>query len=355
MYAYLQPRLQFRNSTIIKYNQPEFDKNCKKSINLNTFSESNNNNAYSGTTTIATQKRIRRSIDILLQLSPTQIIYNPIIKKHHKFKINFMTLTISSRVIIEHKLAYKHLLRPFLQWLDKTKKIDTYLWKAELQKRMQIHYHITTNVFIPMTEIREKWNYLQRKLGLINNEDNPPSTEIKSVKNINNIEHYLAKYIAKDDSESKEKNRSNDLIELVNNEALLGNMLSCHTITTFNDYSIDGKVWDCSKNIKSNNYYTVDENETITSILEANCIDNYVAKLIITPNCSIIKMKENYITKVLSKEYINDYNNYISSVKSCNKFRSKFDIDDIIKIEKINEFINKKIESKFTTTQKELF
>lgn len=306
--------LQLRNSSLIYYNQAEHDSNSNYKSNNNSFSKSNRNSAYTGQVKEGTKKRIRKALDLFMQSTYNQQIFNPVSNRMINFRLAFITLTISNKEIQDHKFCYNNLLRPFLQWLDKTIKVNSYIWKAELQKRGQIHYHITISNFIHHTEIREKWNYLQRKAGLIENNQHPPSTEIKQVHKINNIEHYLAKYISKSENEN--------------------NRLNC-------------KVWDCSANLKTNSYFTLEVNETNSKHLLINNIESKIIKEIQTDNCLIIKTKEGYIKEVLKGSLLDEYFNYVSAIKSNNKFIQIHKRDNIprAKTQAIREF--EEIERKF--------
>lgn len=274
--------LQIRNSSMVYYAMPEYENLNKFKSNQTTFTKSNRNSQYSGQVKIGTQKRIRKALDLLLQISKNEVIHNPISGKNFNFRLSFITLTISSKEIQEHKFAYKNLLKPFLDWLTKTKGVTCYIWKAELQKRGQIHYHITTPNFVKYDEIRSKWNYLQAKNNLIEKGSTPPSTEIKSVRKINNIEHYLAKYIAKAVDENK--------------------ALNC-------------KVWDCSKNLKSNNYFTIEMNEKNAQMLCHNGIEDILVEEVYLDNCTILKSKEGYVEKLLKENLKEEYESWKKSIK----------------------------------------
>jgi hypothetical protein len=82
--------------------------------------------------------------------------------------------------------------------------VINYIWKAEIQgKRLIergercIHFHITTNKFIPWQKIQTKWNSLQKAHGIIPDESNPNGTDVHSVVKENKIIGYMAKYITK--------------------------------------------------------------------------------------------------------------------------------------------------------------
>ena len=312
--------IQFRNSTLIIYHQREKEEYSKgKYSNSKTYTPTSLN-SYSGETNKSNQKRIRKALDTLLQSTKTHRIYNPILKVSHSFRLAFITLTISSKVIIDHKRAYSNLLRPFLQWLQVTKGNNFYIWKAELQKRGQIHYHITVNTFIEMSEIRSKWNYLQRKNGIIKENYNPPSTEIKAVKNIRNIEHYLAKYISKNTSENYTLNE-NSINEIIQDEVeCLGAIISCYPSNTCNFRKIEGKIWDCSENLKINKFFTLElEGDVLINTYKyLQC--NEKSEVINTDNCTIVKGSEKTKEYLLKNNDLAEYKMYLKCCKENIKY-----------------------------------
>ena len=145
--------------------------------------------------------------------------------------LSFITLTVSDpQKKLSGKEAYQKLLSHFLAWMRRTKKINTYIWKAELQQNGQIHYHITTPAFINYQEICDKWNNLQRQAGLLNKYASEKghydanSTDIHSVRDVKDLSAYLIKYIAKQSQ---------------------------------NQESLGGKVWDCSENLSRAKYHSL--------------------------------------------------------------------------------------------------
>jgi len=197
--------------------------------NKTTFDKYDKYAKYTGVMSGTARKNIQKAIDILLQISPEIMLYNPVSCSYHQFKINFITLTISDAKNTTHHDAYSKCLAPFLRWI-RSKGATAYIWKAELQHRGQIHYHITTNKFIHYKEIRLIWNKFQKRAGYLEvyglkfKHFNPNSTDVHSVTKIRNIKNYLGKYLSK---------------EVSKNEAIK---------------NIKGKVWDCSKNLKVGYY-----------------------------------------------------------------------------------------------------
>jgi len=153
--------------------------------------------------TAGSVRRIRTAVEVLLQRSPEKMVYNPIIQRPTKFRLTFLTLTLSCQQIIPPKEAYSEGLAPFLRWVRGVG-VSDYIWKAELQARGQVHYHITTNQFIRYDQIKSTWNRIQERAGWLDDfvqrhgHRNPNSTDIHAVYKVRRLDLYLCKYLAKD-------------------------------------------------------------------------------------------------------------------------------------------------------------
>lgn len=219
---------------------------------------------YSGTMTKGAKKRLTKTVDMLLQLSPKRQIYSEVLGKEITHRLSFITLTISeSGQNLTAKEAYQKLLLPFLRWLTRTKGVKTYIWKAELQKRGQIHYHITTPSFINWKEIRSKWNNLQRAEGLLDDfykkfkHLDPNSTDVHEVYKADDLTGYMIKYLAKAESQEDK--------------------------TT-------GKLWDCSSNLKGLKYPTFEMTRQQDEFLRTLAHLNYLRPKHLD-RCTILQMK----------------------------------------------------------------
>lgn len=214
---YFEPFLQIRHSSLLFYSLPTGDIN----YNRHNLTEK----TYSGKVTTGAQRRIKKAIDLLLQLSPPRWITNQITNRQELHTLSFITLTIPGK---ERRLTasegHKMLLAPWLLRMKRKHGLTTYLWKAEFQKNGQLHYHITTPAWIPYTAIKEEWNNLMSKNQMLINwfaehpNKFPNSTDVHKVYKIKNIGAYLMKYLSKNDQDAE---------------------------TT-------GKIWDCSMNLKVN-------------------------------------------------------------------------------------------------------
>jgi hypothetical protein len=169
-------------------------------------------------------RKVKRAIQILLAISDWKTAYNTSNGRAYKWKINFVTLTLSAAQgkRTDAELS-KYLFQPFLRILRNKYGWTSYVWRVERQKNGNLHWHITGNKWINWRYLRTDWNRAQEKLGFITQFEkahghrDPNSTDVHSVNSIRNLAGYLAKYMAKTEKEGQ---------------------------------IIDGKLWDCSLNIK---------------------------------------------------------------------------------------------------------
>lgn len=254
------PYLQVRNNCLLYYEVPTTSpaKGNPNLVNLN---------KYTGTMSTGASSRIKKAVDILLQLSPERIVYNPITLKYFPFTINFITLTISCRRNIGLVEGYQKMLMPYLRKM-KRHGMKTYIWKAEFQKRGQLHYHITSNFFINWSLIRNEWNNLQRSNGYlneyarVNRHYDANSTDVHSVYKVRDIGAYLAKYLAKGEGRKVLPPRG----------------------------SGNGKVWDCSRNLKRKRFSFILGNAQEIRI--SDLIDKGKMEMIELEHCVIFRMKD---------------------------------------------------------------
>jgi hypothetical protein len=187
------------------------------------------------------EHKINRAIDYLTYLAqPKRLPYT----QHGKgllFRLNFITLTLSSEQIHSDHEIMLRVFSPFLQSLRQKWHVSNYIWRAERQSSGGIHYHIVTDRFIPWNELRNVWNRYQQTLGYVtryrDNQINwnregfrprpelyktwprtkqykayiegirhdwqsPNSTDVHSLKLITNVRAYFKKYMTKEGQNS---------------------------------------------------------------------------------------------------------------------------------------------------------
>lgn len=222
------PMMQVRSRSLILFNQYIGDRKASILTNRNRHNLSAER-TYSGEITKHAKRRLARAVSLLNQSSIWRKVQPSWQKSPIDFKLSFLTLTIPDDNQISGKEAYQVLLKPFLRKCKSKFGLNSYIWKAELQARGQLHYHITSNCFMEYSQVQQVWNNIVESAGFMDNfkakygHNSPHSTEIRAVKNVKNIEAYLVKYISKSDDAGR---------------------------------SIGGKVWGCSDNLKGASYFS---------------------------------------------------------------------------------------------------
>lgn len=197
------PCLAFRPYYTVAYSMPADERGRWRKSNRPKV------NAPEGVISARAEKRIRLAVQWLIICSDVKTVYSKKENKSFKFLLNFITLTLSEKQKHSDIELKNLLLNPFLDWMKRRHGANCYLWKAESQKDTgNIHFHITTNVFIHWKSIRRKWNELQYKIGYEKcftdgNTNGKNSTDVKAVKNIKKIGFYLSKYFVKNQDDRR--------------------------------------------------------------------------------------------------------------------------------------------------------
>lgn len=192
-------------------------------------------------------KRLKDKVNWLVFKSKKKKVKYPNGTISKNFRISFITLTLPSQQ--QHSdIEIKRIFNNFLTTLRKRYNMTDYVWKAELQKNQNIHFHLTTNIFLHHATIRTLWNNAINRLGYVsayqshfstmsfeeykalrlanaqksnstvNEEDiikayndgkknkwsNPNSTDVKTVFRVDNLAAYLAKYLSKKTAKNSE-------------------------------------------------------------------------------------------------------------------------------------------------------
>lgn len=257
------PVCQVRAKSLVLYSQLMNREEFPRSSTV--FQSNKERVVYTGSVTKGATKRLKKAIQTLVAISKNQVVYHDQWSYPIRFRLSFITLTLPApqETITDREIINKA-LAPFLRECTRKDKLNHYIWKAERQKNGNIHFHITTNVFIHYQTVQDRWNNHLQKFGLIDkfesvhNHRNPHSTEIRAVRNVTEIEKYLQKYYMKKAKEGDE---------------------------------IKGKLWDCSLSLKSVPWpsFIIDEktNNHLTWTIQ-----HYNENLIDLEKCSILWFDE---------------------------------------------------------------
>jgi hypothetical protein len=148
-------------------------------------------------------------------ISNKKRVYSKKEKKSFTFQLSFIDLTLPT--VQKHSDEYikKHMLSPFLKWMQRSWSCNSYIWKAEVQNEGNLHFHITTNKFIHWKSIRTKWNRILSAHGYCKvfqdgtNDKGNAATRIKAVINPKQISNYVANYCTKKDTFKTNKHFKN--------------------------------------------------------------------------------------------------------------------------------------------------
>lgn len=281
-------------------------------------------------------KKIKLAIDWLLFLANDKKVFSKKHNKHFNFKINFVTLTLSSTQRHSDQTIKDSLLSQFLRECKIYHKIENYLWRAESQKNGNIHFHIVTDKFLPWDWLQKTWNRIQNKLGYVdsfsknmqdkfksgfiydksdkyqrsystqynsylkgskNNWTSPNSTDVHSVKHIRNISNYLAKYCT--------KNPENCQICEPSGE-------SSHYYSKPNSNNvraIEGTIWNLSNSLSKFKRAVLIIGGNVEDELRLIC-DKFKDKLIYYDYTSVLYVPVYIWSKLIKKELFTIFYNY---------------------------------------------
>jgi hypothetical protein len=239
-------------------------------------------------------RKLTKAADYLCYMASPQEQYDRFKGKNLKFRLTFVTLTLSSSQIHSDVVIKSLFLNQFLTEAKKRWNVSRYVWRAEKQLNGNIHFHILTDRFIPWSELRDVWNRIQNKLGYVNRYrqtlkewhsqgfkirfdllkywpadaqkrayaagcktdwNNPNSTDIHNLRHVQNVKRYVAKYMSKNASEQQKYVRIKFLHECLQEHIQLSDE-QLSEYDQLSEYFNEARIWGCSQelsNIKGGN------------------------------------------------------------------------------------------------------
>jgi hypothetical protein len=203
------------------------------------------------------------------------------------FQPTFVTLTLPTEQKHTDKELHQKALNQFTTQIGRSHKVKNYVWRAERQKNGNLHYHIIIDKYISHRLVRLYWNRIishlgyietyknsqeefhkegfrvrnellqkwpeekQRKAyeeGLKTNWENPNSSDIHGLKNIQSVSDYVTKYMSKSDEMDKLQKLEKAAGQMSpeqfkkEKEIILQNLKS---------EKINARVWGCSEDLKN--------------------------------------------------------------------------------------------------------
>ena len=233
-------------------------------------------NYHQGRISIIAKRKISRSLSYLIHMAKPKPIHKPYHGRNFTFKVNFITLTLSSKQVHSDQEIKAELLNQFIIEMRKRWNVKDYVWRAEKQENGNIHFHIATGNFIPWNELRNVWNRIQQKLGYVTRYrenrlewhkhgfnydprhekkwpyekqlkayktgeqtgwDNPNSVDIHSLQHVGNIKAYFIKYMAKNEEFTDEQKKMFESLPVAEQRKIR------------EERFVTGRLWACSSNL----------------------------------------------------------------------------------------------------------
>lgn len=313
---------QFRSHSIVAFYKRSGKSTFRTEAKKRSIENLAKQETYTGMVTHGSQKRLTKAIEILLQVAePKKMTFDG---REYWFKVNFITLTLYSfNRRVPGKEAHKNCLEPLLLWLRRKHGMKAYVWKAELQSNRddchQLHYHLTTDCYVDKYELRDKWNELQRKAGYLDyyfekyGHWNANSTDVHATHKKRNLVGYLKKAIVRYSDKKKyqhlrsKHSKPNIIAEMAKNDQ--------------NNETIEGKVWDCSINIKTSYYEVKDFADVTRRIAQAVVIGEMDRKEF--DKCTIYELKK---TNRMAGDYLpwierQFYNEHLRKIREFERIK----------------------------------
>lgn len=243
---------------------------------------------YTGLLTPTSKKKLIKAINLLVAISQPKRAIHFDSKKEFTFRVNFITLTLpAAQGTVQDKQLKQSALKQWLEyWKDKLPGFS-YVWRAERQGNGNLHFHLITNRYIHFKDLRDSWNKRLEPFGFINAFEKanghryPNSTDVHAVKAIRNLGAYIAKYMSKT-SESPD--------------------------------TIQGKVWDCSTNLKQKDQcafpMSAADLDSFDRIFTSMPYDSFN-----TDFCGGVRMTEKEMRKLFPANWVKEYSSYLSRIR----------------------------------------
>ena len=277
--------------------------------------------AYSGELCPNSKKRLSKAINLLCAIAQPKIAENFKTGQLFQFRVNFVTLTLPApQGIITDKQLKSKCLDPWIKSMKRKYGLRSYVWRAERQFNGNLHFHVTTDTYLPYDDLCHVWNRQLDRLGFIDRfralhgHSRPNSTDVHSVQKIINLAAYMVKYMSKSPA---------DHLKQINEQRLSSGKRelnpSNHRFRQIEgqpewNQPIEGKVWDCSTNLKLKARCETEISNDQTDCLQS-LIDTFPDQCKRTDFCFIIFTNNIPMDRLLSGILLVMWLNYLNYVR----------------------------------------
>lgn len=196
----------------------------------------NRSTVYNGFMSPSTKRKVRTILTTWFNAISFHNEQKKISLVEKKKRLVFITVTLSDVQKHDDKWIKRNMLDRYLVKLKRKYGVTYFLWKAEKQKNGRIHFHIIVDSYISKEDVQMEWNSIQQEVGYLDRfffekkRYNAPSTDIRSVNDMDNAVEYVMKYMAKPPEDME--------------DATL---------------QVQGRIWGCSKELKALKPYSSGE------------------------------------------------------------------------------------------------
>lgn len=243
---------------------------------------------YTGILSPSAKKKLIKAINLLVAISEPKKAIHFDTQKEFMFRVNFITLTLPApQGSISDKELKQKCLKQWLEYWKDRLPCMSYVWRAERQKNGNLHFHLVTDRYIHYKQIRESWNRCLAPTGLIqafkekNGHEHPNSTDVHAVKHVRNLGAYIAKYMSKTESKAQ---------------------------------PIEGRVWDCSANLKRKDACAFPASGQDYDQLQA-LMDAHTSQAFTTEHCGGVRLTEAEMQAELPPSWLVEYMAYLVRVR----------------------------------------
>jgi len=222
-------RIYPRPTYLLLYKEPKQQYNRRSNLLSKRSSTSNTLSRNSA-------MKMRRALSWLVASAEKKKVYEKRYKRKVDWRINFITLTLPIQNDVTDARV-KRMFNTWCKWAKYNCGLSNYVWKAEVQKRGELHLHVITDCYIHYSNLNFAWNRILKKEGLLNGHIKPNSTDVHAVleDDVKDLTAYVVDYMQK-----KGKNEEGEVVR-----------------------EIKGRLWGCSRALSKagKDFQTIDEDE----------------------------------------------------------------------------------------------
>jgi hypothetical protein len=277
--------------------------------------------AYSGLITPGSAKNMRRAIENMVAASMPKTAVNFSTGKEFKFKVNFITLTLPCKQGTHtDQTVKKTCLDNWLKSARQRFKLRSYVWRAERQLNGNVHFHIVTDCYIHYEALRDSWNARLNHLGYIDEffkkhgHRTPNSTDVHAVSKIRNLASYMVKYMTKGVNPAEDFIAQPPWCKSRASPKPKKNGPKFQRVLRLEEQKIDGRVWDCSTNLKTKakcDFIIDGETEAMLDV----AINTHQCRYKVNPRCSLVFLDKGKFEKVITGRYREAWEKWLNGLR----------------------------------------